>query len=1167
AGAVLDRNGLRPCRYVITEDGLVVAGSEAGIVPIEEARVQHKGKLGPGQMLAVDTARGLVLRDGQAKGELAVRKPYGAWVRRGVRRLGQTDQPQPADDGAAVVSRPPALIRQQAAFGYTSEELVAVLRPMIETGVEAIGSMGDDTPSAVLSDKPRPLYSYFRQRFAEVTNPPIDPLREQLVMSLKVRLGARRNFLSETPVQAELLELDSPFLTQAGLEALQADRLLNPVTLSTLFPFGADDGPDLRRAVEALCAAAEAAVRAGAEVIVLSDRGVDAGRGFIPALLALGAVHNHLLRRDLRTRVDFVVDSGEPRDVHHFACLIGYGAAAIHPYLALATALELDRGARPPAEVAQRYFHAAEHGLLKIMSKMGVSTVDAYCGAQIFEIVGLHRDVVQTYFAGTPSHLGGLSLAGLATIGRRWHAAAFQAEKPGLESPGFYKFKRDGERHAYSPNIVHALQAAVKTPGALNGHWDEGYAAYKRYSALQHDRAPVDVRDLLDFQTGVTPRPLAEVEPARQLFPRFSTAAMSFGALSREANETLALAMNRLGARSNSGEGGKDAARYGTAADDRIKQVASARFGVTAAYLVAADELQIKMAQGSKPGEGGQLPGHKVTAEIAAVRHATAGVTLISPPPHHDIYSIEDLAQLIYDLRQINPAALISVKLVAQAGVGTIAAGVAKAGADVILISGNSGGTGASPLSSIKYAGLPWELGLVEAQHMLIASGLRGRVRLRADGGLRTGRDVVVAALLGADEFSFGTAAVVAEGCVMARACHLNSCPAGIATQKPELRAKFDATPEQVMAFFTYIAEEVREWVAALGAGSLDDLIGRVELLRQRPDAGTLEALDARVLLTPPGAGPRRYKGEPNRVPTASPLNEQLAQDFARLMAHGVTTGQLFYVIANNDRTFGARLSGELARRHGEAGLPRGAVDVRLRGIAGQSFGAFAVRGLRLTLCGEANDYVGKGLSGGRLVIYPPSGAELTQTVPAPAAPVDTDGGDLRDTWGFVLAGNTCLYGATSGEVFIAGRAGERFGVRNSGADAVVEGVGDHGCEYMTGGTVVVLGAIGYNFGAGMTGGTAYILDDGWSRKRLNRELVDVLQPSAEELLEVRRRVEQHVALTRSLVGKALLANWDSGRRYFIKVAPKTQPAPVGPAPAPAVQPAGVPAGVPVAAA
>jgi len=1161
-GVSLDRNGLRPNRYVVTEDGLVIAGSEAGIVPIDEARVQLKGKLGPGQALVVDTERGLVMRDLQVKGELAVRKPYGAWVRRGIRKLETADRRSQTADGErrSTVS---GLLAQQAAFGYTSEELVLVLRPMIEAGAEAIGSMGDDTPTAALSAKPRPLFGYFRQRFAEVTNPPIDPLREQLVMSLKVQLGARRNFLAETAAQAELLELDTPFLTAAGLAQLRADSHLRPVTLSTLFP-ARDGAAGLQSALDALRRQAEAEVRAGAEVLILSDRGVDADHTFIPSLLALSAVHHHLLRCDLRTRVDFVVESGEPRDVHHFACLIGFGAAAIHPYLALATALELDRGANPPDEVIHRYLHAAEHGLLKIMSKMGISTVDAYCGAQTFEIIGLSDAVVAEHFAGTPAHLGGLDLAGIASIVGRWHQSAFAGEKPTLDSPGFYKFKRNGELHAFSPQIVHALHEAVRgfdkpnQPGALNGRWAEGYAAYKRYSALQHNREAIDPRDLLEIVP--LPSPLERgaggegVESARAIVRRFSTAAMSHGALSKEAHETMAIAMNRLGAWSNSGEGGEDPARYPTEANDRIKQVASARFGVTTHYLVSADELQIKMAQGSKPGEGGQLPGHKVSPEIAAIRHATPGVTLISPPPHHDIYSIEDLAQLIYDLRQVNPRAAISVKLVAQAGVGTIAAGVAKAGADVILISGNSGGTGASPLSSIKYAGIPWELGLVEAQHMLIASGLRGRVRLRADGGMRTGRDVVIAALLGADEFSFGTAAVIAEGCVMARACHLNTCPAGIATQKPELRAKFDATPEHLMAFILYVAEEVRELLAGLGARSLEEIIGRVELLRPRSKvAGEKEApsiFNLQALLAPPGDGPRRYVGEPNPVPTASPLNAQLVEDYQRFTQAAASHQQFFYGIRNSDRTFGAQLAGLLARRAVAGEAPaRGVVAVKVRGSAGQSFGAFAVAGMQLTLAGEANDYVGKGLTGGRIVIHPPAASDFPEFSQLLDKWKLRETRALRETWGQTLAGNTCLYGATSGEVYIAGRAGERFAVRNSGADAIVEGVGDHGCEYMTGGTVIVLGSIGYNFGAGMTGGVAYILDDGWSLKRINLELVRVEAPSEADLAEVRRRVQQHVALTRSVVGRALLQHWESGARHFIKIVPKTVPA-LQPAPA-----------------
>jgi len=1182
-GAALDRNGLRPCRYFVTEDGLIAAASEAGAVPVDDARVLIKSRLGPGQMIAVDTARGLFLEDGQIKAELAAQKPYGVWMRENLRKM--TNVPMTSDKRA-----PPhlsfdhwSLLIHQAAFGYTSEELVTVLRPMVENGVEAIGSMGDDTALAVLSPKPRPLFGYFRQRFAEVTNPPIDPLREDLVMSLRVRIGARDNFLAGTPEQARLLELESPFLTDEQLAALKDDPELKAITLSTLFPAAAQRGAaGLRAALERLCAEAEQAARAGAQAILLSDRGVDADHTLVPSLLALGAVHNHLLRADLRTTVDIIIESGEPREVHHFATLVGYGAAAINPYLALATAAQIGEHRGPgdnlqPQRGASQspisnYVLAAERGLLKIMSKMGISTVDAYCGAQIFETVGLSSAVVDEYFAGTASHLDGLNLDGIAGIVLQWHQAAFPPSPDGrsvsaqdaaarrprppersgagrtegevtLDSPGFYKFKRDGELHAFSPAMVQALRDAVRRPGVLNGQWAEGYAAYKRYSELQHSRAPVDVRDLLDFAPpppGVGAIPVDFVEPARAILRRFSTAAMSHGALSAEAHATMAAAMNRLGAWSNSGEGGEDPARYPGESNDRIKQVASGRFGVTPAYLASADELQIKMAQGSKPGEGGQLPGHKVTAEIAAIRHATPGVTLISPPPHHDIYSIEDLAQLIYDLRQINPRAVISVKLVAQAGVGTIAAGVAKAGADVLLISGNSGGTGASPLSSIKYAGVPWEIGLAEAQYVLVANGLRGRVRLRADGGLRTGRDVVMAALLGADEYSFGTAALVAEGCLMARACHLNTCPTGIATQRPELRARFDATPEQLMAFVLYVAEEVREILAGLGLKSLNQAIGRADLLRQKPGSAGLDL--SRLLLAPPVERPRRFMSEPNRVPRDSPLNEKLIADGSALVAGRTATCHLRYAISNRDRTFGARLAGEIVQKYGDAGLPDGAVNVDLIGSAGQSLGAFGVPGLNLTLCGEANDYVGKGLAGGRIVIYAPERSGFPESLETFSARLK-ETKELRELTP-VLAGNTVLYGATGGEVFIAGRAGERFAVRNSGAVAVVEGVGDHGGEYMTGGLVVVLGPIGHNFGAGMTGGLAYVLDEeGCAVTHINRQLVQVEAPAPDDLAVLRDRITRHAQFTQSRKARALLENWEAASTRFLKIVPKDHPA------------------------
>ncbi len=1147
-GASLDRNGLRPCRYFVTEDGLIGAASEAGAIPTGDRRVVVRGKLGPGQMILVETHHSVFHEDGQIKSELAARQPYGAWVKQNIRHLSAL--PTANSPTGALRSQRPAT-NDQVAFNYTSEELTMILRPMVETKAEAIGSMGDDTPLAMFSNKPRSLFGYFRQRFAEVTNPPIDSLREELVMSLKVRLGARGNFLIETAEQARLLELDRPFLTDGELAALKADPELNTVTLSTLF--AASDGPiRIERSIEQLCDRAEREVCEGAQVLVLSDRGVDADHAFIPAILALGAVHNHLLRQDLRVKCDLVIESGEPRETHHFAVLIGYGAAAVNPYLALATVAHIGRDIQPD-EAIKNYFHAIEHGLLKIMSKMGISTVDAYCGAQIFEIIGLRGEIVDRFFDGTASHLDGIGLQEIAESVLAWHQLAYLPSPSGralkgadaraggegeaaLDSPGFYKFKREGELHAYNPAAVKALQDAVKHAGEAD--WREGYSLYKQYSDLQHTRNPIDVRDFLAFNYGGHTVPVEEVESLHTILWRFSTAAMSHGALSAEAHSTLSIAMNRLNALSNSGEGGEDPKRFNTEANDRIKQVASGRFGVTPTYLIHADELQIKMAQGSKPGEGGQLPGHKVTAEIAAIRHSTPGVTLISPPPHHDIYSIEDLAQLIYDLRQINPRATISVKLVAQAGVGTIAAGVAKAGADVILISGASGGTGASPLSSIKYAGIPWELGLAEAQYVLVTSGLRGRVRLRADGGLRTGRDVVMAALLGADEYSFGTAPLIAEGCAMARACHMNTCPTGIATQREDLRAKFTGTPEKVMAFMLYVAQETREVLASLGLCSIDEAIGRSDLLKQiatHPERTLSEAsaetkwqskgkamprdlqLDLSKLLIPTPSGmPRRYLGETNPVSSKSPLGEQLLNDAwpALNLGHSI---QLNYQISNRDRTFGARLSHVIAERFGDDGADPDTFDVTAHGSAGQSFGAFNVRGLNLTLIGEANDYVGKGMAGGRIVIS-----------------------NSHATTHNILAGNTLLYGATAGELYIAGRVGERFAVRNSGAIAIVEGVGDHGCEYMTGGLAIILGSIGYNFAAGMTGGLAYLYDeDGTAGRRINRQLVNVEPLTAFEIDYVQQWIQHHFALTNSSHAEAILNDWANKSSKFLKVAPK----------------------------
>jgi glutamate synthase (ferredoxin) len=1108
-GATLDRNGLRPLRYFVCEDGLIGAATEAGAIEVPDSQKTRKERLGPGQMFALDTQTGELLDDCHLKARLAAQRPYGQWLRDNLRSFTNRTFLLHSEH----LSRASSLLKDQAAFGYTHEELTVIIRPMVENRVEAVGSMGDDTPAAILSPKPRPFFSYFRQRFAEVTNPPIDYIREPHVMSLRVRLGPRPNFLEETPEHARVIELESPFMIDATLAFLRESSGLCVTTLSTLIDVEVCKRPNgFTHSLNLLCARAEAAARCGAKMIILSDVGVDETHAFIPSLLAVSAIHHHLLRTGLRGRVNLIVESGEPRDVHHFATLLGYGANAINPYLAIATAATLAGDDLTPAHAIRNYLHAAEQGLLKIMSKMGITTVDAYGGAQIFEAIGIASEVVGRHFTGTPAHLGGLGLDDIGKIVLAWHHRAFASEEASLDSPGYYKFKRDGEIHAFSPAIVHALHDAVTA---------NDYASYKKFSKLVHSRPAVDFRDLLDFNAPphTEVKQLDEVEPVDSIGRRFSTAAMSHGALSREAHETMAIAMNRLGAYSNSGEGGEDPARYKNERNDRIKQVASGRFGVTASYLLSADELQIKMAQGSKPGEGGQLPSNKVSAEIAVIRHAQPGITLISPPPHHDIYSIEDLSQLIYDLRQINPRAAISVKLVAQAGVGTIAAGVAKAGADIILISGHNGGTGASPLSSVKYAGVAWEVGLADAQQALVKSGFRGRVRLRVDGGLRTGRDVVLAVLLGADEISFGTVAAVAIGCVMARACHLNTCPAGIATQDPILRAKFKTPPEHLIAYMRFMAEEVREILAGLGLSSLQEAIGRVDLLRQvstgLPDRPPVDL--SQLITMPDVAGPRSYAGMPNPLAKIAPLNQELLNQAMPAIETGNRL-DISCAITNRARTFGALVSNAIAQQYGDNGLPKNTVIVQAHGSAGQSFGAFSVPGLHLHLRGEANDFVGKGLTGGEIVIAP--SPEYRGEHP-------------------VLAGNAILYGATGGAVYIAGRAGERFAVRNSGAFAVVEGVGDHGCEYMTGGTVIVLGNIGRNFGAGMSGGLAYI----WGvavEDLINPGMVMTASVTEADADFLYKKIAHHAALTDSPRAKAILTAFKP--EDFIKVVPRHQP-------------------------
>jgi glutamate synthase (ferredoxin) len=1213
-GSMLDRNGLRPARYVVMDDGMVMMSSEAGAVEVDEARVLQKGRLRPGEMLAVDTAAGLVENDPAIVARFVERQPYGEWLDANITTLDEVRELYEAkrtfptaqlhnENGHATTddatndyptSRPQSRLQLlEAAFGYTREELLVVLRPMWKEGREPVGSMGDDTPAAALSDVPRPLFHYFKQRFAEVTNPPIDSLREETVMSLSQRLGRRGCLLDETPEASRLLEVHSPILTSEDLAAIRSldgadglgnaaasDRLAahRPATVDCTWPVN-EGVSGLRRAVARACAQAVAAVCAGSTLIILSDQGVSAQCAPIPSLLALSAVHHHLIDAGERMHASLIVESGEPREVHHFATLLGYGANAIHPWLALQAVEEaLVEGGRHTAgltlyDAQKNYVKAVEKGILKVMSKMGIATLDSYCGGQVFETVGIGDELINAAFPGTDNYgLGGIAYEDVARDVLTWHRNGFPKEgagsdtavEPKLDSYGFYKARRGGEQHAYSPEVVRALHEVVglvkpkgqpaAAPSEASNAGPTGYselsAAYRAYADMVEHRAPVEIRDLLAINTaGRQPIPLEEVEPASAILRRFSTAAMSHGSLGAEAHQALTIAMNRLGGMSNSGEGGEGPERFGTERNNKIKQVASGRFGVTPAYLMSAEELQIKMAQGSKPGEGGQLPGHKVSAEIARIRHTTPGVALISPPPHHDIYSIEDLAQLIFDLKQINPDATISVKLVAEAGVGTIAAGVAKGHADLIHMSGYNGGTGASPLSSIKNAGAPWEVGLAETQQTLLVNGLRGRVRVRVDGGFKTGRDVVTAALLGADEFSFGTAALVAAGCKMARQCHNNTCPVGIATQREDLRAKFPGTPEMVIEFMTQVAEQVREILASIGAHTLDEIIGHADLLQQSVVGADAGHMDLSPLLWTPDTGHARRNVEPrNPLLRKSPLGDRLTDDALAALAtiedytlkledDGVAPANLqstifnlqspivlSYRIRNTDRTVGAKLSGSLAAAYGDAGLAPGTITVSLRGSAGQSFGAFAIRGLTLRLIGQANDYVGKGLSGAEIVIRPPEEATYV--------------------WHHnVILGNTALYGATGGELYAAGRAGERFAVRNSGARAVVEGVGDHGCEYMTGGLVVVLGKTGRNFGAGMTGGVAYLYDNhARMPAHANTQLVALRRVERDEdKTELAEMLERHLEKTGSPRARMILEDWDEQLKLFWRVAPVEQ--------------------------
>ncbi len=1116
--AGLDRNGLRPLRYTISNDGLIVVGSETGMVPMEENRVAEKGRIGPGQMVAIDLAKGRLYRDREIKDRLAAEQPYGDWIK----GIDELNRQFPGADESPILTGE-ALRRRQAAVGNSLEELELILQPMAEDGKEAIGSMGDDTPLAVLSDKYRGLHHFFRQQFSQVTNPPIDSLRERRVMSLNTRLGNLGNVLDQDPTQTEFVLLNSPVLTNGEYAVLRDHFGERAVEIDCTF--AAKGGEEaLAEAMQRIRGQAEDAVRGGALHLVLTDQAVASERAMIPMILAVGGVHSHLVREGLRTFVSLTARSAECLDVHYFAVLVGVGATTVNAYLAQDSIAErhgrnLFPG-RSLGEVVAAYKQAVEQGLLKIMSKMGISVIASYRGGYNFEAVGLSRALVADFFPGMVSKISGIGLAGIQRKVLALHRDAYSsAGQPVLPVGGLYRQRRGGEVHALEGRLIHLLQTAVTT---------ESFDLYRKYIDAVRSLPPVYVRDLLDFAPKSSPIPLDEVESITEIRKRFVTPAMSLGALSREAHETLTIAMNRIGAKSDSGEGGEDPENArpranGDNACTTIKQIASGRFGVTAEYLNNCTEIEIKVAQGAKPGEGGQLPGFKVSEMIARLRYATPGVTLISPPPHHDIYSIEDLAQLIYDLKQINPRAQVCVKLVAEAGVGTIAAGVAKAKADVILISGHSGGTGASPQTSIKFAGEPWELGLTETNQVLTLNRLRHRIKLRTDGGLKTGRDIVIAAMMGAEEYGIGTAALVAMGCILVRQCHSNTCPVGICTQRDDLREKFEGTPDKVVNLMTFIAEEVREILASLGLRSLDEAVGRTDLLFQvSRGAQDLDDLDLNPLLTQadPGEHGRTctLQGR-NEVPDS--LDAQMIRDAEQVFQRGEKM-QLAYNVQNTDRTIGARLSSHLVRRFGMTGLKPGHLTVRLRGSAGQSLGAFAVQGLKLQVHGDANDYVGKGLSGGDIVVRPMPESHLVSN---------------HNT----IVGNTVLYGATAGTLFAAGAAGERFAVRNSGARAVVEGCGANGCEYMTGGTVVILGAVGDNFAAGMTGGMAFVYDpDGEFIAHVNDDSV-VYQRIASTHWEgvVRDLIATHAAETQSPLGARLISDWEIEVDKFWQICPK----------------------------
>jgi glutamate synthase (NADPH/NADH) large chain len=1121
-GAVLDRNGLRPARYWVTDTGLVVLASEVGVLDLDPATIVRKGRLQPGKMFLVDTAAGRIVDDEEVKSELAAALPYDDWLHAGLLTLPNLPERE------HIVHSHESVLRRQQTFGYTEEELRILLAPMARSGAEPIGSMGNDSPLAALSARPRLLFDYFSQLFAQVTNPPLDAIREELVTSLAGTLGPERNLLAPTPASCRQIVVPFPVIDNDELAKIlhvndDGDLPgLAPFVVRGLYEFGGG-GAGLEQRLAAICVEVSAAIEAGARIVVLSDRDSDRERAPIPSLLLTAAVHHHLIREKTRTKVGLVIESGDVREVHHVALLIGYGAAAVNPYLAMETVEDLAHGGIlgdiAPYDAVHNLVKALGKGVLKVMSKMGISTVASYTGAQVFEALGLSQDLVDRYFVGTPSRLGGIGLDVIAEEVASRHVHAYpvgeiHASHRRLDIGGDYQWRREGEPHLFNPETVFRLQHSTRS-----GRYD----VFKEYSKLVDDqsRQLMTLRGLFTFKNGMRPPvPIEEVEPVSAIVKRFSTGAMSYGSISQEAHQTLAIAMNSLGGKSNTGEGGEDAERLYDNRRSSVKQVASGRFGVTSEYLTAADDLQIKMAQGAKPGEGGQLPGNKVYPWIASTRHSTPGVGLISPPPHHDIYSIEDLKQLIHDLKNANPRARVHVKLVAEVGVGTVAAGVAKAHADVVLISGHDGGTGAAPLTSLKHAGTPWELGLAETQQTLIANGLRERIVVQTDGQLKTGRDVVIATLLGAEEFGFATAPLVVSGCILMRVCHLDTCPVGVATQNPELRKRFSGKPEFVVNFFEFIAQEVRENLAALGFRSIEEAVGQVEFL----DTGAAvehwkaHGLDLTPILHPPVDldEPRRHL-----ISQDHGLEKALDNTLIALAEGAINEGTpvAFEIpIRNVNRTVGTMLGHEVTKRYRGIGLPDGTIDITFTGSAGQSFGAFVPRGITMRLVGDANDYVGKGLSGGRIIVRPSAAA----TFPSHEN---------------VIAGNVLLYGATSGEAFVRGVVGERFGVRNSGATAVVEGVGDHGCEYMTGGLVVVLGQTGRNFAAGMSGGIAYLVDV--DPRRVNTEMVEIEPLDAADLITVETLVRRHRDETGSPLAEQLLASWRSSVQRFSKIMPR----------------------------